>query len=409
MSKAKIQQNVGSPNLSQRKGIPDGWREVRLGDVCQKISDGLHGTPIYSNGDYFFINGNNIVNGKIVIKQDTKRVDLDEFKKYKKELNENTILLSINGTIGNLALYRGEKCILGKSVAYLNVKNNTSKKFLYYLMLDNRFQSDISINANGSTIKNVSLAQLRNYSFIFPPLPEQKAIAEVLSSLDDKIDLLHRQNKTLEDMAQALFRKWFIEEAKEDWEEKKIGEVLETKLGGTPSTSKSEYWNGDVPWINSGEINKFRISEPTKYITKLGLEKSATKLLPKGSTVIAITGATLGQVSLLEIDTCANQSVVGIIPNNHFSREFVYLWIKKIIGKLIANQTGGAQQHINKNDINNSLIIVPPKKLLAKRDFVFKDIFNKISKNVSQIRTLEKLRDTLLPKLMSGAARVKFN
>ena len=279
--------------------------------------------------------------------------------------------------------------------------------FLGYCLKAN--QKYIEHMAKGSTGQiELPRDSIKNLKILLPPLPEQKAIAAVLSSLDDKIELLHRENETLEQMAEALFRKWFIEDAKEDWEEYKIGDKLKVLLGGTPSTKKPEYWNGDIPWINSGEINKFRILEPTKYITRLGLDNSSTKLLPKGTTVLAITGATLGQISRLEIDACANQSVIGIIGNEEFSNEYIYLWIKFYIKDIISNQTGGAQQHINTNDIKNTTITKPDKITYEEFMNLIKPIFDRISKNTFEIRTLENLRDTLLPKLMSGKVRVKF-
>lgn len=124
--------------------------------------------------------------------------------------------------------------------------------------------------------------------------------------------------------------------------------------------------------------------------------------------MVAITGATLGQVSLLEIETCANQSVVGIIPNKRFPKEFVFLWVKLKIREIVLSETGGAQPHINKNDINGTEIVIPPEKLLLENIKPFEAWFSKITANVFQIRTLETLRDTLLPKLMSGEVRVEL-
>jgi type I restriction enzyme S subunit len=379
------------------------WQEVILTEITEKIGDGLHGTPKYDeNGDYYFINGNNLNEGKIIIKQETKKVNKSEFDKYQKPLSDKTILLGINGTIGNLAFYNGEKCVLGKIACYINVNNNVNKQFLYYNFLNRDFQNFLEGIATGTTIPNVPLKGLRDYTLNLPPLPEQTAIGEVLSSLDDKIDLLHRQNKTLEQLAETLFRQWFVEKAKESWEVSTIGKQLTTVLGGTPSTTMPEYWDGDIPWINSGEVNRFRIDRPTRYITKLGLDKSNTKLLPKGTTVIAITGATLGQISLLEIDTCANQSVVGIIPNDKLGKSFVFFWVKFKLPDILLNETGGAQPHINKNDVNEVELVMPPDELLKSKAPILDDYFCKITQNTHQIRTLTKLRDTLLPKLMSG-------
>ncbi len=276
-------------------------------------------------------------------------------------------------------------------------------RFIYYFLNEFEF-ARYDVGSSNPTLN-------RNHVHLVPaylaPFPEQKAIANVLSSLDGKIDLLHRQNKTLESMAETLFRHWFIEEAQEDWKISTVGKQLKTVLGGTPSTTNPEYWGGSIPWINSGEVNKFRIIEATKFITELGLRKSNTTLLPKGSTVVAITGTTLGQVSLLEIETCANQSVVGLIPNDKLPKEYVFLLIKSKIKEIILSETGGAQPHINKNDINDTEIVIPPENILSEKTLVFKNFFEKITTNVFQIQTLEKLRDTLLPKLMSGEVRVE--
>ena len=270
---------------------------------------------------------------------------------------------------------------------------------------------DLTPYITGAVQPKLSKENLMSIPILLPvEIEEQIAITEVLSSLDDKIDLLHRQNKTLEALAETLFRQWFVEEADKEWEESTIGNNILTVLGGTPSTTQPEYWDGDVPWINSGEVNKFRIIEPTRYITKKGLSNSNTRLLPKGTTVIAITGGTLGQISLLEIDTCANQSVIGIIPNDRFPRAFVYFWIKKILKDILLNETDGAQPHINKNDVNEAKLIIPTFEFLNKSIPILETYFNKITQNVFQIRSLTHLRDTLLPKLMSGEVRMEgFN
>jgi type I restriction enzyme S subunit len=229
------------------------WKECTLAEITSILGDGLHGTPNYDkNGEYFFINGNNLSNGKIIIKSDTKRADLSEYEKYKKNLNDRTILVSINGTLGNIALYNNEKCILGKSACYFNVNDNVDKYFIKYVVTNKDFQEYIRNFATGTTIPNVSLKTMREYSFSLPPLEEQKAIAEVLSSLDDKIDLLHRQNQTLESLAQTLFRQWFIEEAKEEWEEKTLGELL--IITSSKRIFYSEYLHSGVPFYRSKEI-----------------------------------------------------------------------------------------------------------------------------------------------------------
>lgn len=174
------------------------WKEYKLKDVTTILGDGLHGTPKYDkNGNVFFINGNNLVDGKIEIKDSTKRVSEDEANKYRRNLNHRTILVSINGTIGNVAKYKGETCILGKSACYFNVAEDFDLDFIYYVVASKQFRNTITRLATGTTIKNVSLETMRNYSFVAPSINGQKSISSMLSSLDNKIELNHRINDNL--------------------------------------------------------------------------------------------------------------------------------------------------------------------------------------------------------------------
>jgi type I restriction enzyme S subunit len=245
---------------------------------------------------------------------------------------------------------------------------------------------------------------------------------------------------SLQDIAQTLFKAWFLDfhpvKAKmagdtpagidaataalfpdsmveselglipKGWEIRKIESLCETKLGGTPSRAKHEFWGGKIPWINSGKVNEFRITSASEYITESGLEKSATKLLPKGTTVLAITGATLGQFSRLEIAACANQSVVGIIGSPIASNEFIYLNIKNGIQSLISAQTGGAQQHINKQDVNEFSVIYPGEKLMGIFTEAVEILFAEIGILLTQSNSLTEIRDALLPRLISGALQI---
>ncbi len=165
---------------------------------------------------------------------------------------------------------------------------------------------------------------------------------------------------------------------------------------------KPDYWNGDINWINSGEINRFRILAPSEKITELGLSKTSTTLLPIGTTVLAITGATLGQVSRIEIETCANQSVIGIIPDESLSNEYVYLSVLENINDIIGRQTGGAQQHINKNDVETYKLIIPNRSILDDFSQKVVPIFDMIKNNCVENESLIHLRDTLLPELING-------
>ena len=416
--------------------IPEDWDVKSLNDIITKLGDGLHGTPKYDdNGQFYFINGNNLVNDKIKITPNTKKCSEGEFKKYKKTLNNRTLFVSINGTLGNISLYNNEKIILGKSVCYFSVKDEFNLLYIKYVLKNKYFQYYIWNNATGTTIKNVSLKQMREFKFCIPSdRHEQQAIAKILSDLDEKIELNKKMNQTLEEIGKTLFKRWFVdfeflnekgepykssggemvynEELKKEipkgWSVDKLGTKLKTILGGTPSTINKNYWDGNIPWINSGKINEYRVLNPTEYITKEGLYNSATKLVPKGTTLIAITGATLGQVSLNEIDLCFNQSVVGILESDDLKKEFIYPWINYNIEQIINNKTGGAQQHINKQVVDFSDLLIPNRKILDNYYGLIKFIYNNISINIKEIDNLTQIRDSLLPKLMSGKIRVKY-
>lgn len=164
--------------------IPETWKWVKLIDLVSILGDGIHGTPKYSaSGDYYFINGNNLNDGKIELKDTTKRVDKQEWEKYKKNLDLHTILISINGTIGNIAFYNNEKIMLGKSACYFNVVLAELKTYLFFLLKSDYFLKYALHSATGTTIKNVSLKAMSNFLIPLPPLAEQKRIVEKIEEL----------------------------------------------------------------------------------------------------------------------------------------------------------------------------------------------------------------------------------
>lgn len=295
--------------------------------------------------------------------------------------------------------------------------------FVYYLTKTPLFRDTAIKSMVGSSGRQrAQMDVLENLKMLVPKdISDQRRIASILSSLDRKIELNNKINADLEEMAQAIFKNWFVDfepfkDGKfvdselgmipEGWKVGTLGDFCKCLLGGTPSRSKEEYWNGDVNWINSGEINKFRILEASEKITELGLSKSATKLLPKKTTVLAITGATLGQVSLLEIDTCANQSVIGVLENAEVPYEYIYPFIKDRIEMLIQHQTGGAQQHINKDNVESLIFLLPAKNVLENYISLVGPMYKRIESQCFENLYLSLLRDTLLPRLMSGEIEV---
>ncbi|MEE3436105.1 MAG: restriction endonuclease subunit S [Treponema sp.] len=185
--------------------IPENWCWCKLEDLVTILGDGLHGTPQYDiSGEYYFVNGNNLNNGLIEIKPDTKKVNKKEYDKYKKELNETTIFVSINGTIGNIAFYNDEKIILGKSACYFNVAIKDLKKYFFYLFQADYFLTYALDNATGTTIKNVGLGTMRSFLLPLPPLAVQNAIVEKLEQVLPLVDAYENALLQKEELKTAL-------------------------------------------------------------------------------------------------------------------------------------------------------------------------------------------------------------
>ena len=220
-------------------------------------------------------------------------------------------------------------------------------------------------------------------------------IVDTIGSVDDLIELNEQKILKLENILIDKFNNFYNTKCNKI---DKLGNIFKCLLGGTPNTSKPEFWDGSVNWINSGEVNNLRIYKPSKMITELGMNKSATKLLPKGTTVLAITGATLGQISLLEIDTCANQSVVGILENDSFGKEFIYPLMNYHIKDLISHQTGGAQPHINKDNIESLSIKLPSAEEYINYKNETRPLVELQSNLVLQNEKLKNIKERLLKK-----------
>ncbi|MEM4254481.1 MAG: restriction endonuclease subunit S [Candidatus Woesearchaeota archaeon] len=415
--------------------IPEDWTLGKLKDYLTLLKDGSHNPPKRVNKGIKFIAGASDIKYRNIDFTNCTYITEEDYKKIHKfyELKENDVLLTIVGTVGNAAIVRKNNLpfSLQRSIAVLRCAPSLDSEYLFYWLTSKRFKQILYANINPTGQPGIYLGTLGDLSIPIPIKPEQQRIAKILSDLDSKIELNQQMNKTLEAIGQAIFKHWFVdfefpnEEGKpykssggemvdselgkipRGWKVSRIGDELSTVLGGTPSTTNKEYWeNGNIPWINSGKINEFRIIEPTALITESAVNNSATKLLPKGTTVLAITGATLGQVSRIEIDTCANQSVVGIIESEKLQSEYIYFWIKNNIKKIISSQTGGAQQHINKNNINMFEILIPSGNTMNAFNKIIKPIFNQIARSCFESKNLSQIRDSLLPKLMSGKIRV---
>jgi len=271
--------------------------------------------------------------------------------------------------------------IIGEKIAHYD--------FIYYLLLSMSEELKMLGHSGGSALPILNKSTFKNLEIEIPEsLDEQRAIASVLSSLDDKIDLLHRQNKTLEAMAEALFRKWFIEEAKEDWEEVKLGDLVKIKSGkGLKKENFVE--NGLYSVLGSngeiGKTNNYLFDEKLIYTGRVG---------------------TLGNVFISEGKAWLSDNTLVIKPSTDDLFYFVYFFLKSI--RLEDLNVGSTQPLIRQTDLKEIEVVIPGEKFINNFYGFCEIIFSKIKQNQQQIRTLENLRDTLLPKLISGEARVKI-
>ena len=406
--------------LQERQSKPEGWEEVRLGDVI----DVKHGYAF--KGQYIADQENNnilVTPGNFKIGGGFKSSKLKYFTGQVPQdyiLKEDDIIvtmtdLSKNGdTLGYSAKVpetkTGKKFLHNQRIGLLQFKSNVvDQDFIYWLLRTSDYHWFIVGAASGTSIKHTSPTAIKEYKFSFPPLPEQKAIAEVLSSLDDKIDLLHRQNKTLEDMAQTLFREWFVNELDDTWEHGKLGDVLTVKGGTTPSTREKDYWDGDIHWTTPKDLsnhNAIFLLDTEKRITERGLAKISSGLLPIGSVLLS-SRAPVGYLAITDINLAINQGYIAIVCDKMLSNYFVYLWCKKNL-EIIKNASGGSVfQEIPKSVFRQIDIAIPPEKILSSFDQLIKPVFQKVKYNQYQIRKLQNLRDVLLPKLMNGSVSLK--
>lgn len=396
------------------------WKEYNLTEVCDTISD----TYRDSAEKVVLINTSDVLEGNVTNHELVPNKNLAG--QFKKKFQKDDILYSEIRPANRRYAYvdfEPKDYIASTKLMVLRSKPCILPKYLYYLLTNNttiRTLHAIAVGRSG-TFPQITFSELANIKFQLPSLEEQEEILSTLLYFDNKIAINRSICENLEAQAQALFKYWFIDFAPfkdgkfieselgmipEGWNVCTLGDICKCELGGTPSRANKSYWGGHIPWINSGEVNKFRICNASEFITEDGLNHSATKLLPKKTTVLAITGATLGQVSLLEIDSCANQSVVGVKENDSIPYTFIYSAIKSKIKELVNMQTGGAQQHINKENIQSLKLAVSPPKIMEGYKDITLPLFEEIGNLCFENLRLSTLRDALLPKLMSGQIKL---
>jgi type I restriction enzyme S subunit len=405
------------------------WKEYKLGEICNKVTSG--GTPNTRKNEYYGglipwvrtqeVNFNRLYDTEIKISEEGL---LNSSAKW---IPENSVIIAMYGaTAGKVAI---NKIPVTTNQACCNLiieDNKADYRFIYYNILS-RFSS-IANMAVGGAQQNLNAGMIKDLPILLPSLATQTAIAEILSSLDDKIELNNKINQELETLAQTLFKQWFIDfefpnengesyktsggemveselgEIPKGWEVKEIESLtLKMNSGGTPSTRINDYYDGKIKWYSTKELKDSFLFDSERMISDNGLENSSAKIFPSNTVLMAIYAApTVGRLGILTEEASFNQAALGFVAKEDVGHEFVFLLLKHLRNDLNNLANGAAQQNLNVGIVKNYKIIHPSNYLLKYFKSMICPLFEFIKNSQEENIELIKTRDTLLPKLFSG-------
>ena len=318
-------------------------------------------------------------------------------------------------------------------VLVFRAKSGHSQEFLYASLLQDTFYDYVMKGKKGSKMPRGDRDQIMRYSIPKLSLAEEACIGNMILSFCTKINVSRRINDNLEAMAKQLYDYWFVQfdfpneegkpykssggamvyneklkrEIPQGWTAAKIKDVAQTYSGGTPTSTNSEYYDGgNIPWINSGELNNSIITSTTNYITEEGLKNSSAKLYPQDTILVALYGATDGKVSLLSFEACSNQAVCGVIPPNKIMTTYIRYYLFSLYEHFITLSSGSARDNISQETIKNTILPIPQEKILKEYSDAVAPIISKTIANQKEMENLTKQRDELLPLLLNGQASV---
>lgn len=353
-------------------------------------------------------------------------------------LKEDDLIMPLTeqvvGLFGNTAFVpkmEGTTFVLNQRVGkVVHVNDKTDKNYLHYLLATDLVKDQLEYRASGTRQRNISPDDIYDVEVFLPDINTQRNIGEYLYNIEQKINLNNEINHNLKQQLNTLYDYWFTQydfpnsnnepyhqtggemnwndslkkHIPSGWTVKPLSTLCNILLGGTPSTQKTEYWNGDIYWLNSGEVAQFPVVTSTEKISQEGLNNSSTKLMPKGTTIVSITGNI--RASYLAIDTCANQSVVGILGNETMRYPYIHQYLSRLLSKFTAISTGNCQKHINKRTLEDALIVIPDDSVLSKYYNFATPLYENITNNALENQELIRTRDWLLPMLMNGQATI---
>ena len=377
------------------------WKEYKLGEIAD-VRDGTHDSPKESNNGFPLVTSKNIKNGKIDLSNTYLISKSDyEFVNQRSKVDKWDILFSMIGTIGECAIVKQQPEYAIKNVGLFKTHGDKLLAYwIYYYFHSQQAKSEMRACIKGSTQQYISLTDLRNFPIELPIKEKQLEIVSILSSLDDKIDLLHRENATLEQMAETLFRQWFVVEAKEEWEEGKLGDIC-------------NYVNEkiDIGNVETGDY----ISTENMCPNKQGVVLASSVPENGKATKYRIDDVLLSNIRpyfkkiwLSDREGGCSADVLCIRGKNELYAFFSYYTIRQdeFFDYVMLGSKGCKMPRGDKSHIMNWPIIIPPKDELLKFNEIAKQGITKIRNNNKQIRTLIQMRDGLLPKLMNNEIKL---
>lgn len=402
------------------------WKEVRLGDIAD-VQTGPFGSQLHKS-DYIAegipcIMPTNIGSHLNFIVDEIAHVSEVDANRLSRHLTEfGDIIYARRGDIEKCAYVttNEEKWLCGTGCLKIRCNNGVNSRFIAYQLSTAECKKWITGNAVGTTMLNLSKGILSNLPLLVPSHEDQRRIASILSSLDRKIELNNKINADLEEMAQAIFKNWFVDfepfkDGKfvdselgmipEGWKVGRLTDVIKLMPGGTPKTSEPLYWdNGTIPFFSPKDVNGVYCFATEKHITETGLNKCSSNLYPKDTIFITCRG-TVGKVCLAACDMAMNQSNYAIKAIDGYSQYYVFFLVKSVVERLIKKSNGAVFSAITSKDFDEE-ILIPSQKAVEDFTNMIDGFFRRIFTIGTENSRLSLLRDTLLPRLISGEIEV---
>lgn len=393
-------------------GNRQGWKECKLGEVAEKIGMGPFGSNIkvstFVNEGIPVISGTHLRGIRLEDKKYNSITVEHANKLHSANVYRGDVIFTHAGNIGQVAFIpnnsKYKRYIISQRQFYLRCRKDAlTPEYLTYYFKSDEGQYKLLANANQTGVPSLAqpVSYLKTLKIALPPLPEQRAIAGVLSSLDDKIDLMHRQNKTLEGMAEALWKKMFVEEADPKWKKGKLGDEMDIIMGQSPPGNTYNEENQGMLFFQGRAEFGFRFPEARLYCTE-------PKRFAKRCDTLVSVRAPVGDINMASEECCIGRGVAAVKHKKGFV-SYTFYKIRSLKDDFDSfEQQGTVFGSIGKDDFNGIDTFIPDLKIVRQFDAIAKPLDDKIFTNSIQIRTLSRLRDTLLPKLMSGEVRVRL-